>query len=1101
MRSHVVILLTCCLLASTCYAQVTMSEKGVTFTRLFKQIRKQTGYKFVYNNDMLPKDSHFDVDVKDAPVSAVLDKYLRPVMLTYEIRADKTIIIRQAKQPAPAPAKAVSRLQGQVTNESGQPLPGATIAVKGTLLGVAADQDGRFTLEVPDGNATLTISSVGHEPRELQPWEGMLVVRLQMAIRTIRDVTISTGMFRRNKTTFSGATTTFTGKELRQAGTLNVLESLKTLDPSFVIVRDNIAGSNPNQMPKIEVRGKTGLSSNTVRDQFSTDPNQPLFILNGMETTLQQIIDLDMNRVASITLLKDAASTALYGSRAANGVVVVETVKPQPGELQVSYTFTTRFETPALRDYNLMNAAELLEFQRLAGMYDPGHFGGNLANDNLYNQRLAEVASGVNSYWLSSPVQQRFTHGHSLYVNGGNNDFQYGVGLNYRDLKGVMKNSNRKTWGATIDLNYRKGKVNVANSLYINGTDANESPYGAFADFVKLSPYYRKKKADGSLNTDRYLEVFTVETDQFFPDTFRVGNPLYNARLGRKNNSNNLLVQDQLNLIYDISPHWRLSGGFQLARNNGSSILFISSDDTRFDGKPASQKGLYTETRMDARSYQGNGMLTYRNVLHEVHSINGNLRSEIQEQGQTISGYSAVGFPADVRPNPAFASQYPPGSKPVFQKTKVRRVNALASVNYTYKNRYYADATYRLDGSTVFGSGKRYSSFWSVGGGWNISSEPGMKNHPSLDLLRIRANIGTTGNQSLGSYASSSVFGFENDPNIFGQGIYMTQLGNPLLQWQHTRNANIGLDISLWNNRLLAAFDIYEKYSDPLVVNGARPPSTGVSTYAFNVGALRTKGAEAIIRFFPIYLPEKKIMWTVGVTGAYYKSRYEGLSNVLGNLNDSALKSGSLLRYVDGYSPDELWAVRSLGIDPASGQELFLKKDGSQTFTYDVADIVPLGDSRPVVQGIISSGFTWKGFRLGVSLRYSLGQRTMNQALYSKVENISLADLANNQDKRALTLRWKQPGDQAEFRGISITDETPISSRFIQKENYLSGESIGAGYEMDAAQHPWLQRLKLQTIRLDAIMNDVFRLSTIQSERGIDYPFSKAVSLNLNVFF
>nr|WP_295863940.1 TonB-dependent receptor plug domain-containing protein [uncultured Chitinophaga sp.] len=173
-------------------------------------------------------------------------------------------------------------------------------------------------------------------------------------------------MFNRNKTTFSGAVATFTGKELRQVGTLNVLESLKTLDPSFVIVPNNVAGSNPNLMPKIEVRGKTGLSSNAVRDQFSTDPNQPLFILNGMETTLQQIIDLDMNRVASITPLKDAASTALYGFRAANGVIVVETIKPKPGELRISYTVNTRLEVPVLRDYNMMNATELLEFQSQA---------------------------------------------------------------------------------------------------------------------------------------------------------------------------------------------------------------------------------------------------------------------------------------------------------------------------------------------------------------------------------------------------------------------------------------------------------------------------------------------------------------------------------------------------------------------------------------------------------------------------------------------------------------------------------------------------------------------------------------------------------------
>ncbi|MBC9930006.1 SusC/RagA family TonB-linked outer membrane protein [Chitinophaga qingshengii] len=1102
MRIYCLLLMAGCLVASVCYAQITLSGKDMTFPHLFKQIRKQTGYRFVYNNNMLPQNKRIDVSVKDASINTILDKYLRPVMLTYEIRPDKTIIIRQLKEESPLPASpAGSLLQGQVTNENGEPLPGATIAVKGTRIGATSDGSGNFTLTVPHESTVILVSFVGHLPREIQPWNGHKIIQLTTTIKTMGDVTITTGMFHRNKTIFSGATATFTGQELRRIGTLNILESLKTLDPSFLIIPNNIAGSNPNQIPRVEVRGKTGLSSNTVRDQFSNDPNQPLFILNGMETTLQQIIDLDMNRVASVTLLKDAASTALYGSRAANGVVVVETVRPKPGELRISYSTTMRLEAPVLGDYNMMNAAELLEFQRLSGLYEPGFYAGSINNDNLYNQRLAEVVSGVNSYWLTAPLRNSFTQAHSVNAGGGNNEFQYNIGLNYRGLNGVMKGSDRKTAGAMIDLNYQRGKIKVANSLYINGADANESPYGAFSDYVKLSPYYRKKKADGSLNTDRYLEVFRVVTDNNDFDTLRVANPLYNTRLGGENNTTSLLLQDLLNLIYDVAPSWRISGGFQLAKNSGKSVVFVPSDNTQFEGMAANQKGQYTETRTDAFSYQGNLMLTYRKVLNEVHSINGNLRSEIQEQGQTVTGFSAVGFPSGVRPNPANAGSYPFSSKPVFQKTKARRVNALASINYAYKSRYYIDATYRLDGSTVFGSEKKYAPFWSIGAGWNVSNELEVQKLTWLNNLRIRANIGMTGNQSLGTYVSTSVFGFEKDNNVFGQGLYMQQLGNPLLQWQRTRSTNIGLDAGLWNNRLMATIDVYEKYTNPLVVVGTKPASVGVATYAFNVGSLLSRGVEANIHFSPVYKQEKNIQWTLGVMGAFYKSRYGGFSNLLKNLNDSALQYNSLQRYLDGYGPDELWAVRSLGIDPVSGQELFLKKDGTHTFIYDPADISPVGDGRPLVQGVVSSNFTYKGFRLGINLRYSVRQLIMNQALYSKVENISFADLANNQDKRALALRWKQPGDQAAFKGISITDNTPISSRFLQHESYLSGESISTGYEMYANKHRWMHRCKLQGLRLELIMNDVFRLSTIQSERGIEYPFSKAVSFNLNAFF
>ncbi|HVI44127.1 MAG TPA: SusC/RagA family TonB-linked outer membrane protein [Chitinophaga sp.] len=1110
MRSRIFFLLISCVqLTMTCYAQVTISGKGLTFPMLFKEIRKQTGYKFVYNNNMLPEEQRMDIDVKDAPVSVVLDRYLKPAMLTYVIREDKMIVISQVKQREQPSSSPPQVIRGRIINDSGQPLHGAVIIIKGTRLGTVANQDGNFELQVPGRDVTLIISFVGYRSIELEAWSGSKTIALQAVAVDIKDVTISTGMFNRNKTTFSGAVASFTGKELRRVGNLNVLQSLKTLDPSFIIVPDNSKGSNPNQLPKIEVRGKTSLSSNTVRDQFSTDPNQPLFILNGMETTLQQIIDLDINRVASITLLKDAASTALYGSRAANGVVIVETVLPKPGELNVSYTTDLRFEIPDLRDYNMMNAAENLEFQRLGGLYKTPIFSYySTVNDYLYNDRLVAVKSGVNSYWLNVPLQNSFTNGHSLQVNGGSSEFQYGIGLNYRGLNGVMIGSDRKTWGGTVDLVYRKKKLNISNLLYVNGTNANESPYGTFRDFVNINPYYRKKKNDGSLNTDRYLETYLTDdgtTWQFLsfylPDTVKIGNPIYNASLGSKNNSNTFMLQNTVNLIYDIRPEWRISGALQVNKNTATTISFIPSANTMFDTASIYQKGSYTETRQDGLGYQANLMLTYRKVINSVHSLTGNARSEIQEQAQTTTGFTATGFPDGVKPNPAFAYGFQPYARPLYNKTKIRRVNALASVNYAYNNRYFVDLNFRIDGSTAFGTSNKYSPFWSIGAGWNISSEKMMKQISWLTMLRIRANVGTTGNQALGSFASTSVYGYENNQNIFGQGLSITQLGNPLLQWQRTRSTSGGIDAILWNGRLTATLNVYEKLSNPLIATGSLPASSGVSTYALNVGKLRTRGAEAIIRFSPVYHPDKNVLWMLGYTGSLYKSRYEGFSNILKNLNDEAQKSNSLQRYLDGYSPDELWAVTSLGIDPATGQEMFRKKNGEETFVYDPADIMPVGDGKPLIQGVISSNLNIKGFLLGINLRYSIGMYIFNNALFSKVENISLEDLRYNQDKRALELRWKQPGDHAAFRAIDITSQTPMSSRFIQKENFITGESINAGYEFRSMQYRWLQRLGLKTIRLNAYMNDIFRLSNIKSERGLDYPFSNAVSFSANIFF
>lgn len=1106
MKLTAILLLTICLqVAATGFSQVTISKKNITLSHVFKELRKQSGYVFIYNNDMLPGEKRIDLDVKNASVKEVLEKCLKDVPLAYSIGSDRTVVISAfTKQGVFMPEEELKPilLRGILIDEKGNPIAGASIVIKGKKQGTASLFDGSFSIQVPDENTSIVITFVGYKTQELQSWkEQQKTIQMVPAMEEMKDVVVRTGMFDRNKQTFSGAVASFTGKELKQIGNMNVVQSLKTLDPSFIINVDNLQGSNPNQLPKIEVRGKTSLANSSIRDQFSSDPNQPLFILDGMETSLRQIIDLDINRIASVTLLKDASSTALYGSRAANGVVIVETIRPKPGDLNLSYTTDLRWEIPDLNDYNMMTAAENLEFQKLAGLYAHSASFSGISNDNLYNSRLVEVLSGVNSYWLKIPLRNSLTHGHSLRVSGGSSEFQYGVGLNYRKMNGVMKGSDRNTWGGSVDLNYRKKKLNISNQIYINGAKADESPYGSFADFVTINPYYRTKREDGSLNTDKYLESFLLNRTSFTPDTIRVRNPLYNATLNAENRNTSLSLQNTLNMIYNISDDWRLSGAFQIRSSSSKGINFVPSSNTMFDRLDVYRKGNYRESRNDQQSYQANMALTYKKILGRLHAITGNLRSELQEQNQSSSSYSATGFPEGVKPNPAFAYGFVPDTKPGYSTSKVRRTNTLASINYSYDQRYFMDATYRIDGSTSFGSENKYTPFWSIGIGWNLSNEDFLKNSSWLNMLRIRGNIGTTGNQALGSYASSSVYTFESNLSMFGQGLYLSQLGNPFLEWQKTRATSIGIDAALFNNRLSATINAYEKLTQPLITQASQPASSGVPTYPLNVGGLRTRGLEAIIRYSPVHKPQKDIIWTLGYTGSLFKSKYEGFSNILKNLNDEAQRLSSLERYYDGYSPDEVWAVPSLGIDPATGKEVFRKKNGEKTFIYDPTDIRPMGEGRPKIEGVVSSNLNYKGFLFGINLRYSIGKYIFNSALFDKVENIQFSDLRYNQDKRALELRWKKIGDQAQFKGISISENTPISSRFVEKENFLSGESINAGYEFRSAKHRWVRTLKLQTVRLNAYMNEIFRYSNIRSERGIYYPFSNSISFSANIFF
>ena len=292
------------------------------------------------------------------------------------------------------------QVEGKVTDEKKVPLPGVTVRWEGTSVGTATDAEGRFKVLMPVDSATLVVSFIGMKTvrvkiPKLKAGEVRKVLSIVLWDEDVKleDVVV-TGIFTRKKESFTGSASTYSAAELKTMGTQNILQSLKTLDPAFAILEDNQFGSDPNRLPNMEIRGKSSMLG--LRDELDADPNQPLFILDGFESTLAAINDLDINRVASITILKDAASTAIYGSKAANGVIVVETVKPEAGKLQVSYTGNMNLSMPDLSSYNLMNAREKLEFERLAGRYEPVNWSttNEVVLNKLYNEKLKVIESG-----------------------------------------------------------------------------------------------------------------------------------------------------------------------------------------------------------------------------------------------------------------------------------------------------------------------------------------------------------------------------------------------------------------------------------------------------------------------------------------------------------------------------------------------------------------------------------------------------------------------------------------------------------------------------------------------------------------------------------
>ena len=987
-------------------------------------------------------------------------------------------------------------VKGTVFEDGSQePLIGVHVLVEGTRIAAVTDVDGNYSLSFPEGEYQVSFSFLGMEKLTLPLSKSTLKtfskVTMKPVTKSIQEVVV-TGVYTRNKESFTGSAATFSGEELKQVGTTNVLQSLRTLDPSFKIAENVQFGSDPNRMPDIEIRGKSSIMG--LKEEYGTDPNQPLFILDGFETTIDVVTDLNMNRVASVTLLKDAASTAIYGSKAANGVVVIETVRPENGRLRVSYKGDYGVTAADLTDYNLMNAQEKIRFEELAGLYTDrtGNANNQLRLENLHNDRLKEIARGVDTYWLSEPLRTGFTQKHNIYAEGGEERIRYGIGLSYGNIRGVMKDSERRTLSGNVDLIYRTGKFQFSNKLTLNYTDT-EDPVVAFSEYAKANPYYRKRNADGQV--DKYL-YYPEENSGDEP----VYNPLWNAHLNNYDENRNFGFTNNFIAEYFATDFLRVRAKFGMTKSNAEGEFRLSPLHSDFDSAGETEKGSYQHTSSGALSYEGDLAVTYGQLLGGMHMVNVVAGFNFESSRNTSNGYRAVGFTEDLFAAPSFANRYADGGKPSYSESQTRAASFYLNGGYAYDNRYLLDFNYRKDGASMFGTNNRFRDTWSVGLGWNIYKERFMSNQTLFSLLKLRTSVGNPGNQNFSAYQAFTTYMFNSlMTNVFGAGVLINALGNPDLKWQETYIYTVGLDAAMFQNRFNFNIDLFRKVTDPLLAVITTPGSMGVKSVAMNTGQQLTNGLDATVRVSPIYNPKAGINWTLSVNASAYKAWYARIGNSLSALNkEGQTSSVGTTRYYDGGSPTAIWAVRSAGIDPATGQELFIKKDGSYSFTYDVNDEVVVGDTRPKIEGVFGTTFYYKGFSFGAYFRYRLGGQTFNSDLYNKVENIDLTDINYNQDRRALYNRWTAPGQEALYKGISLVQRTEKSSRFVMDENTLSGESFYIGYEF---KQPFIRKAKLSSLTLQANMNDIFYVSSVKAERGIDYPFARTVSFSISATF
>ena len=1073
---------------------ISLEIRSETLSSVLMKIKDQSGVNILYNENVLRDVPCKDMKLEKVTVEEALNRIFEGTRFGYEV--SRGVIVIRERQAKEIIQKSV-KVSGQVSDEKGEHLPGVTVLIKGTSIGAATDVDGKFTFSIPAGKHVLQFSMVGMESKEIVIDSNKeipeIVVVLKPAKNELEDVVV-TGIFKKSKESYTGAVTTITEKELKTFGNKNLLTTIGNIDPSFNILSNNEMGSNPNHLPDIQIRGTASLPNlEELQDNSKTSINLPLIVLDGFEITLERMMDLDANEVASITLLKDGTSTAIYGSRGANGVVVITTKEPEMGKLALTYNGSVNIEVPDLTEYRLLSAKDKLKLEQLSGYY---------LLKTKYASILADVERGVNTYWLSKPLRTGVGHRHNLRLEGGDKSFRYSASIQYNNVAGVMKDSDRNNFNAGITLTYHHEKLIFQNALTIGFTKSNDSPYGSFSDYTQLNPYWKPYDDNGKI-----VKLFDNDTDYWGGLSRLPRNPLYNATL-------HLLKQQQYtNITNNFSIEWRPFEGFIARGRAGISTQSSESDDfkpaqhTDFEAEQyKTDSGIFRKGRYNygsSKNYDYDFALTlnYSKIFADKHLLYAGLNVDLTQKKYRNYNFVVEGFVEETLDFLSTALQYEENGKPTGSENITRRMGVVGNLNYSFDDRYYVDFAYRTDGSSQFGKDKKFAPFYSAGIGWNIHNEKFMKSVDFIDRLKLRASYGQTGSQNFSAYQAISTYSYYlNDRYYQWMGAYQKALDNPNLEWQKTDKYNLGIEINTFNNCLNFIADFYLEKTSNLLSSLELPLSNGFTSYVENIGKVKNRGFELKATGFLIRDTERRLIWTLTGSLVHNKDEIVKLSDALkSEYSKRLLEGGTLPNKVlrEGESQNSIYAVRSMGIDPSTGREMFLKQNGEVSYTWDANDRVYCGVSEPKYRGNFSTMFRWRDLSLNLSFAYRFGGQLYNSTLASKVEN---ADKRYNVDERVFTDRWQKPGDETLFKGLNNESSTYATTRFVQDERTLIGQNLYVSYEF--LNNPWLQkRLGIRTLTISGDLSDLFYWSTIKQERGLSYPFSRRFSFSLSMRF
>ena len=1162
---------------NTAFAQevkFNFQMKNATLEDLFKKVEKNSEYRFIYPVDDLKDFAKFDVDVKDLTISQVLDKYLKNFNLEYKFDNKYIIIYKKQKENGTVKNTKTIAVSGKVTDKDGLPLPGATVLIKGTIKGTTTDVNGNYVIKVPEGTV-LGFSFVGFHKQEIpvSSKNPEINVVMKEAATVLGEVqVVSTGYQTLKKSTVAGSISSIKAEELTFDGVKTLEQTLQGKLPGLVIINNSgLVGTRQ----KTIVRGVSTLigSQDPVWVVDGVIQSDPLPFKAETFDNLGQITPdnfdyvrnfvgnaiawLNPNDIEDITVLKDASATAIYGVRAGNGVIVINTKKGEEGPLRISYSANLNIGEKVTYDkLNLMNSKERVAVSK--EIWDRG-LTATVTNNNIgyagalndylfgnitYEQFNAQVKymETVNTDWFDILFRNPVSTRHSLSVSGGSASTQYYGSFGYSQTNGTAKGNDNKGISASFGINSKLSKKLNA-SMRISISEANTNGFYTSDPYTYAS---RTNRAIPGYNEDGSDFYYTKGSGYLF----NINNELANSGSSNKT----LSVNANLNINYHINKNLRfnslvglsqsVSRGYtyatqqteQIAQLRGYDYGTVLPTDEAYKNSRLPVGGIYNGTDNDNVTWNWRNNITYSRISGK-HVLIVMLGQEARSSKYT--GFSSVNYGYLPERGKAFVTlplTYTKNNTPNPYFNKETRISTdrltndmglYSTINYSYDDRYAFNFSVRSDASNRFGqyTGEKFNPVYAAGVRWNMANEEWIMNNVKwLSMLNLRASFGYQRNIA----ANVSPDLIAKMPTGAQSNIYDLMTGEPKLvisslpygdlRWEKNSTLNLGLDFGFFNNRFSGTVEYYIKKSRDLISSNPVPLEYGVSSMPINGGSLNNSGIEISLNFIPIQSKNYTLSININTSKTFNSLKTDFVANPTWRL----ATSGNY--FLKDYPMSSLWAFDFTGIDPTNGYPTFNLDvaEGKDPVTDPTSFMKYVGKLNPDLTAGLGLNFRYKMFTLSASLYLQLGGHKFLAPVYvapNSTRTISLPLEYDNLTKE-ITERWTPTNTTASFPGLPDSRLTQIIlpdgtyTNYYEMYNYstarvanastLRVNSINISYSLP---NNIVSRLKCQGINVGFTAANPFAWVS-RDFKGIDaevatgsQPRTRSYTFNLSVNF